>query len=49
MHTSGQQVRDSEPFLGDDCGYDALVKSMNIGIGERIYGFAVSFDGLEQE
>jgi hypothetical protein len=36
-----------EPFLGDDGGYDALAKNLNIGIGENVYGFAVSFDWLD--
>lgn len=35
-----------EPFLGDDGGYDALAKNLNIGVGEHVYGFAVSFDWL---
>jgi len=32
--------------LGDDGGYDALAKSLNIEVGEHVYGFAVSFDWL---
>ena len=39
-------VWDPEPFLGDDGGYDALAKNLNIGVGEHVYGFAVSFDWL---
>jgi len=39
-------VWDPEPFLGDDGGYDALATGLNIGIGEHVYGFAVSFDWL---
>ncbi len=39
-------VWDPEPFLGDDGGYDALAESLNIGVGENVYGFAVSFDWL---
>jgi hypothetical protein len=39
-------VWDPEPFLHDDGGYDALAKNLNIGIGENVYGFAVSFDWL---
>ena len=35
-----------EPFLGDDGGYDALAKNLNIDIGGNVYGFAVSFDWL---
>ncbi len=35
-----------EPFLGDDGGYDALATGLNIGIGESVSGFAVSFDWL---
>jgi hypothetical protein len=35
-----------EPLLGDDGGYDALAKNLNIGIGQHVYGFAVSFDWL---
>jgi hypothetical protein len=35
-----------EPFLGDDGGYDALAKNLNISIGQNVYGFAVSFDWL---
>jgi hypothetical protein len=37
-----------EPFLGDDGGYDALTKNLNIGIGEHVYDFSVSFDWLGQ-
>jgi hypothetical protein len=33
-----------EPFLGDDGGYDALATGLNIGVGESVKGFAVSFD-----
>jgi len=40
-------VWDPEPFLGDDGGYDALAKNLNIGVGENVYGFAVSFDWLD--
>jgi len=40
-------VWDPEPFLGDDGGYDALAESLNIGVGEHVYGFAVSFDWLD--
>jgi hypothetical protein len=32
--------------LGDDGGYDALATGLDIGIGESVYGFAVSFDWL---
>ena len=39
-------VWDPEPFLGDDGGYDALAQNLEIGIGENVYGFAVSFDWL---
>lgn len=39
-------VWDPEPVLGDDGGYDALAKGLNIGVGEHVYGFAVSFDWL---
>ena len=39
-------VWDPEPFLGDDGGYDALAKNLNIGVGEHVYGFSVSFDWL---
>jgi hypothetical protein len=35
-----------EPFLGDDGGYDALAKNLNIGIGQHVSGFAVGFDWL---
>jgi hypothetical protein len=35
-----------DPFLGDDGGYDALAKNLNIAVGENVYGFAVSFDWL---
>ena len=35
-----------EPVIGDDGGYDALTKNLNIGVGESVYGFAVSFDWL---
>ncbi len=35
-----------EPFLGDDGGYDAQAKGLNIGVGENVQGFAVSFDWL---
>ena len=37
-----------EPVIGDDGGYDALANASNlaIGIGENVYGFAVSFDWL---
>ena len=40
-------VWDPEPFLGDDGGYDALAMDLNIGVGENVYGFAVSFDWLD--
>jgi hypothetical protein len=33
-----------DPFLGDDGGYDALATGLNIGVGESVTGFAVSFD-----
>jgi hypothetical protein len=39
-------VWDPEPFLGDDGGYDALAKNLNIGVGQHVYGFSVSFDWL---
>jgi hypothetical protein len=39
-------VWDPEPFLGDDGGYDALAKNLNIAIGQNVSGFAVSFDWL---
>jgi hypothetical protein len=35
-----------EPFLGDDGGYDAQAKNLNIGVGQDVYGFAVRFDWL---
>jgi len=35
-----------EPFLGDDGGYDAQAKNLNIGIGQDVQGFAVRFDWL---
>jgi hypothetical protein len=35
-----------EPFLGDDGAYDAFAKSLIIGVGQNVYGFAVSFDWL---
>jgi hypothetical protein len=37
-------VWDPEPVLGDDGGYDALAKNLNIGVGQHVYGFSVSFD-----
>ena len=39
-------VWDPEPFLDDDGGYDALATDLNIGVGENVYGFTVSFDWL---
>jgi len=39
-------VWDPDPFLGDDGGYDALASNLDIGTGEHVYGFAVSFDWL---
>lgn len=33
-----------DPFLGDDGGYDAFAKNLNIGLVQSITGFAVSFD-----
>lgn len=41
-------VWDPEPFLGDDGGYDALAENLNIGVGENVYGFSVSFDWLPE-
>jgi len=35
-----------EPFLGDDGGYDAQAKGFNVGVGDSVQGFAVSFDWL---
>jgi hypothetical protein len=35
-----------EPILGDDGGYDALATGLNIGVGESVTGFSVSFDWL---
>jgi len=35
-----------DEFLGDDGGYDALATGLDIGIGEHVAGFAVSFDWL---
>jgi hypothetical protein len=35
-----------EPFLGDDGGYDALAKGLNINVGESVTGFSVSFDWM---
>jgi hypothetical protein len=39
-------VWNPEPVLGDDGGYDALATGLNIGIGESVAGFSVSFDWL---
>jgi hypothetical protein len=39
-------VWDPEPLLGDDGGYDAFAKNLNIGVGQTVSGFAVSFDWL---
>jgi len=41
-----QIVWQVEPVLQDPGGYDALAKNLNIGIGETVYGFSVSFDWL---
>jgi hypothetical protein len=35
-----------EQVLKDPGGYDALAKNLNIGMGEHVYGFSVSFDWL---
>jgi hypothetical protein len=35
-----------EPVLEDPGGYDALAKNLDIGVGEHVYGFVVSFDWL---
>lgn len=35
-----------DPMLSDDGGYDALTNALNIGIGQSVSGFAVSFDWL---
>ncbi|MBN1766849.1 MAG: PEP-CTERM sorting domain-containing protein [Sedimentisphaerales bacterium] len=35
-----------EPLIGDDGGYDARATDLNIGIGQTVSGFAVSFDWL---
>jgi hypothetical protein len=39
-------VWDPEPVLGDDGGYDARAKGLNIGLRESVTGFSVSFDWL---
>lgn len=39
-------IWNSEPVIGDDGGYDALAKTINIGVGQHVYGFSVSFDWL---
>jgi len=42
----GEIVWQPDALLGDDGGYDALATGLDIGIGETISGFAVSFDWL---
>lgn len=41
-----QIVWQVEPVLKDPGGYDALAKSLNIGVGENVSGFSVSFDWI---